>query len=256
MEKPPAKKHEHRFQTHNITWLLVVLNVLVFIIVFSMPQVMQDWVFQTFSFSGGGVFEIWRWFTSLFMHISASHLFFNMLGLYFFGKIFEEEVNRQWFLSAYFASGLIGNFVFMLTSAAPVVGASGCVFGVMGAAMLLNPIKRIRLYLFPLPLGIIAILFLIFETLVVYFQPQEFSGVANIAHLGGVIAGSVFAFFYDWRRASKGLLVLFVCIVLLIVLAPIFALITGIGGLILGVIETIVGFFLYGIAGLLSFIWV
>jgi len=255
MEKPHPKKHEYRIQTHSFTWLLIALNVIIFLLVFSMPEPARDWVFQTLSFSSGGVLEVWRWLSSLFLHASASHLFFNMLGLYFFGKILEEEVKREWFISAYFASGLIGNFVFMLTSAYPVVGASGCVFGLMGAAMLLNPIKRVRLYLFPLPLGVIAILFLIFETLVVYFQPQEFSGVANISHLGGVITGSVFAFFYDWRRASKGLLVLFVCIILLIILAPVFGLITGIGGLIWGVIETIVGFFLYGIAGLLSFIW-
>jgi rhomboid protease GluP len=255
MKKARTQKSRRRISTHTFTWLLIALNVVIFLLVFSMPPAMREAAFQALSFSGENVFQAWRWVTSLFMHVSASHLFFNTLGLYFFGKIFEEEVSRKWFLSTYFAAGLIGNFVFMLTSSALVVGASGCVFGVMGAAMLLNPIKRIRLYLFPLPLGIIAILFLIFETLVVYFQPQEFAGVANIAHLGGVITGSVFAFFYDWRRASKGLLVLFVCIVLLVILSPIFALITGIGGIVLGVIEMIVGFFLYGIAGLLSFIW-
>jgi membrane associated rhomboid family serine protease len=245
-----------RAKSHSITWLLIALNVVVFIMVFSMPEAMQSWVFQVLGFSGEGALGLWRWFTSLFMHVSASHLFFNMLGLYFFGKILEEEVSRQWFVSVYFASGLIGNFVFMLTSTAYVVGASGCVFGVMGAAMLLNPIKRVRLYLFPLPLGIIAILFLIMETLVVYFQPQEFSGVANVSHLAGVIAGSVFAFFYDWRRSSKGVLVLAVCIALLLVLSPIFSLITGIGGLVLGVIDAIIGLVLYTIAGLFSFIWV
>ncbi len=250
-----GKKAGHTFHVHTITWTLIFANVIIFILVFSMPEPMRDWVFQSFSFSGPASLEVWRWFTSLFLHASASHLFFNMLGLYFFGKILEEDAERQWFLSAYFIAGLIGSFVFMLTSAAPVVGASGCVFGVMGAAMLLNPVKRIRLYLFPLPLGLIAIIFLVFETLVVYFQPQEFSGVANIAHIGGVITGGVFAFFYDWRRATKGLLVLSVCIVLLVVLFPVFGLITGIGGLVLGVIEAIVGFFLYGIAGALSFVW-
>ena len=238
-----------------MTWLLIFINVIIFVLVFSMPQAMMDWVFQAFSFSGPTSLEVWRWFTSLFLHVSASHLFFNMIGLYFFGKIFEEEVNKAWFLSTYFVSGLIGTFVFMMTSVSPVVGASGCVFGVMGIAMLLNPVKRIRLYLFPLPVGIIAIIFLIVETMVVYFQPQEVSGVANIAHLGGVMTGTIFAFFYDWRRSTKGLLVLLVCIILLVVLAPIFGLITGLAAIVLGIIEAIVGFFLYGIANALSFIW-
>lgn len=255
-KKESPKKERHTFQIHTVTWLLIFLNVIIFIVVFSMPQAMQDWVFQTFSFSSGTGLEVWRWVTSMFLHVSASHLFFNMIGLYFFGKIFEEEVDKQWFLSTYFIAGLIGTFVFMMTSASPVVGASGAVFGVMGAAMLLNPVKRIRIYLFPLPLGIIAIIFLIVETMVVYFQPQEFAGVANIAHLGGVITGSIFAFFYDWRRSSKGLLVLLVCIILLVVLSPVFGLITGLGAIVLGVIEAIVGFFLYGAANALSFIWV
>lgn len=248
-------KKKLKIRPHGSTWLLIGVNVFVFLMVFSMPEAMRNSVFLGFSFSSGTLLEVWRWFTSLFLHASASHLFFNMLGLYFFGKILQEEVNLEWYLSVYFASGLVGNFVFMLTSAAPVVGASGCVFGVMGAAMLLNPIKRIRLYLFPLPVGIIAILFIIVETLVVYFQPHEYSGVANVAHLAGVISGSVFAFFYDWRRASKSVVFLIVCIALLIILAPIFALIAGIAGIVLGFIDNLVGFFLYGIAGLLSFIW-
>ncbi len=239
-----------------ITWTLIGLNLLVFLLVFSMPQSGQEAAFQALSFSQGTVLEIWRWITSLFLHASASHIFFNMLGLYFFGRILEDEVNPQWFLGVYFVSGLLGNFVFMLTSAAPVVGASGAMFGIMGAAMLLNPLRKVYLYVLPLPLGIVAVTFVIFESLVVYFQPQEFSQVANIAHIAGILVGSVFALFYDTRKALKGMLVLVICVLLLIFLGPMFSLIATIGGFILGVIEQVVGFFLYNLAGLLSFLWV
>lgn len=256
-DKPgKPKKEGHTFQIHRLTWVLIFANVIIFLLVFSMPEEMMMQVFEMFSLSRAEAWQVWTWFTSLFLHASASHLFFNMLGLYFFGKILEEEADSKWFLSIYFISGLIGSFVFILTSASPIVGASGCVFGIMGAAMLLNPIKRIHLYLFPLPLGIVAIMFLVVEALVVYFQQPEFGAIAHIAHLGGVIAGSVFAFFYDWRRSTKGSLVLVVCILLLVILAPIFGLITGIGAIVLGVLDAIIGFFLYNIASLLSFIWV
>lgn len=248
-------KGGHTFRVHRLTWTLIFSNIIIFLLVFSMPEAMLNWVFEVFSLSGPGAWQVWTWFTSLFLHASASHLFFNMLGLYFFGKILEEEVDSKWFLSIYFISGLIGSFVFIMTSASPIVGASGCVFGVMGAAMLMNPIKRIHLYIFPLPLGIVAIMFLVVETLVIYFQQPEFGTIAHIAHLGGVIAGSIFAFFYDWRRSIKGALVLAVCIILLIVLAPIFGLVTSIGAIVLGVLDAIIGFFLYSIAGLFSFIW-
>lgn len=244
---------------NKITWYLIIINLVVFLLVFSLPKEGMEWIFQTFSFSSAGMFEIWRWITSLFLHASASHLFFNMLGLYFFGKILEEEVPKQWFLSIYFVSGLLGNLFFMFTSVNPVVGASGAMFGVMGAAMLLNPIKKIHFYIFPLPLGLVAVMFVIVETMIVYFQPEfgtNFGNVAHVAHIGGLITGSVFAFFHNPKRSSKGLLVLGICLALLIILAPIFALITGIGGLILSVIDAVIGFFLYGIAGLISFIWI
>jgi len=238
-----------------LTALLIVLNVIVFLIVFSMPEDLREQVFEAYAFSSGNAWEVWRWFTSLFLHVSASHLFFNMLGLYFFGKILEEEVPRQWFLSVYFVSGLLGNLVFMFTSEALVVGASGAMFGVMGAAMLLNPVRKVHLYIIPLPLGIIAITFTIFETLVVYFQPEEFANVANSSHVAGILTGALFAFFHAPKKAVKGVLVLAIALVLIIVLAPVFGLITGIGALILQGIDWIIGLVLYSLAGLLSFIW-
>jgi membrane associated rhomboid family serine protease len=245
-----------KFEEHPLTWGLIILNILIFILVFSLPNL--DAVFNAFSFSWDTKFEVWRWLTSLFLHVSASHLFFNMLGLFFFGKVLEKEVNKQWFLSIYFVSGFLGNFVYMFTSTVPAVGASGCVFGVMGAAMLLNPIKRIHLYLFPLPLGVVAIAFVIFETLAVYYQPgtlAETSNVAHIAHIGGVMTGALFALFFNPKRSMKGILVLGVSVVLLLILAPIFALIAGLAGLVLGVVDMLVGFVLYGLAKLLSLLW-
>jgi len=243
---------------NKLTWILITANILVFLLVFSLQAAGQEeafkWIFDIFSFSWATKFEVWRWLTSLFLHVSASHLFFNMLGLYFFGKILEGEVKKQWFIAIYFVSGLLGNFVFMFSNLSPIVGASGAMFGVMGAAMLLNPIKKIHFYVFPLPLGLVAVMFVIVETLVVYFQ-ADFGNIAHIAHVGGVITGGLFAFFYNPKRAVKGVFVLGIIVALLLFLGPVFALIAGIGGIILGVIDMIVGFFLYGAANIISVIW-
>jgi len=238
-----------------ITATLIAINTIVFLLVFSMPAEMQATMFDQLSFSAGTAGEMWRWLTSLFMHVSASHLFFNMLGLYFFGKILENEVPRQWFLAVYFAAGLLGNLVFMFTSISPVVGASGAMFGIMGAAMLLNPIKKVHLFVFPLPLGIVAISFTVIETLIVYFQPDEFSNVANVSHVAGIITGAVFAFFFNPKRSLKGILVLAISLVILVLLGPVFGLITGIGALILSVVDWAIGIVLYNLASLLSFLW-
>ena len=204
-------------EEHKLTWSLILVNVAVFLLVFSFPQETIDWILGAFSFSYATALEPWRWVTSLFLHASASHLFFNMIGLFFFGKILEKELKekREWFLAIYFVSGLLGNFVYMFSSPNPVVGASGAVFGIMGAVMLLNPVKRIHMYLFPLPLGVIAIMFAMVETMVVYFDPGMAQGnVAHVAHVAGLATGAIFAYFYQPKRAVKGTLVLLVCILL------------------------------------------
>jgi len=263
MEKTQVKKHHMiggiKIELHKLMWALIFANVIVFILVFSMPEAMRVWVFEAFSFSGPQSLEVWRWFTSMFLHVSASHLFFNMLGLYFFGKALEDDMSPGWFAAVYFISGLIGTFAYMFTNSMPVVGASGCVFGIMGAAMFLNPIKRIHLYIFPLPLGLVAIIFVIFESMAVFFQPEALaeltSGVANVAHIGGIITGTMFAFFYTPKRAFRGFFVLGFLLLLLVILSPIFALIATFAGFILEVIDLVVGIFLYGIAKVISFIW-
>jgi membrane associated rhomboid family serine protease len=243
-------------QKHNITWSLIIANVVVFLIVFSFPEATRTAIFEALYFSGGTMFQAWRWITSMFLHASASHLFFNMIGLYFFGKILEEEVKKEWYLAIYFLAGVLGNFVFMFTSQNPVVGASGAIFGVMGAVMLLKPTKKINLYVVPLPLGVVALAFALVETMVVYFEPALApDNVAHMAHVAGLVTGAIFAYFYNPKQAAKGTFILFACILLMILLGPIFSFISGIGGLILGVIDSIVGFLLYGIAGIIGLLW-
>ncbi len=236
-----------------LTWALIILNVIVFELVFSMPEALLKGTFDLFAFSSPHLLEVWRLFTSLFLHASASHLFFNMLGLYFFGRVLEGEVNPKKFILIYFLSGIAGNLVYGFTSANLVVGASGCVFGLMGFAMLMKPKKMINFYVFPLPLGVVAVLYAVVETLLVYFG-EAVSGIAHIAHIAGLIIGVLFAFRMDKKRAGKGLLWLILFLVILILLGPILGLIIGVGNLILGAFDFVVGFFLYGLANLIGLV--
>ncbi len=190
----------------------------------------------------------------MFLHASATHLFFNMIGLYFFGRILEREAKPQWFLSIYFASGFLGSLAFILTSIVPVVGASAAIFGLMGAVMLLKPLEKVYVFLFPLPLGIVAALYIITESFVAYYQPG-FGNVAHIAHLGGIATGALFAFIKNPKKAAKGLLMLGLLVAIVIMLYPVFGLLAGLGQYMLGIIDNVVGFFLYGAASLLGFLW-
>ncbi|MEM5871844.1 MAG: rhomboid family intramembrane serine protease, partial [Candidatus Aenigmatarchaeota archaeon] len=188
-----------------LTWSLILINVIIFEILFSMPEKMMHDFFVSYSFSSQKLFEIWRIITSLFLHASASHLFFNMLGLYFFGRIVEKEAGWKKTTILYFLSGIFGNLLYSMFSSLPVVGASGCVFGLMGDAMFIKPKEMIKLYFFPLPLGIIALLFALVETMLVYFGEMA-SGVAHVAHVGGLIIGVLFAFFTQPKKSLKGFL--------------------------------------------------
>jgi len=211
--------------------------------------------FSMFSFSESNIFELWRIITSLFIHANASHLFLNMLGLYFFGRITEGELKTKIWIIVYFVSGIMGNILHALTSSHPVVGASGCVFGMLGASMLLKPQKTIRMYVFPLPLGIIAILFAIAETMLVYY-PNSSDNIAHISHVAGLIIGSSIIFFKTPKRSMKGVLWLIAFIVILALIGPIFGLMIGLGNFIISIVDMIAGFILYGIAYTMSFLWV
>jgi membrane associated rhomboid family serine protease len=240
---------------NKLTWSLIIINILVFELVFSMPESMFNLAFDTLDFSPALFLQLWRWFTSLFLHANASHLFFNMLGLFFFGRVLEKEVSARQWLSIYFLSGLAGNLLYGLTSSMPAVGASGCVFGVMGAAMLLKPKEPIRIYMFPLPLGFIAIMFILTQVALAAMPVSV--GIAYMAHVGGLLAGSGLTFLYSSREAFKGLFWMGVCLGLLLVLGPIIGLIVFIGEVMLVVFDYVIGIALYGAANLLfSWIWV
>jgi membrane associated rhomboid family serine protease len=236
-----------------LTWALIIINIIVFELVFSMPADLMKTTLEMFAFSSPHLLEVWRLMTSLFMHASASHLFFNMLGLYFFGKVLEEELGPRKFVLIYFLSGIVGNLVYGFTSSTPVVGASGCVFGLMGFAMLTKPKEMINFYVFPLPLGVIAILYAVIETMLVYFG-QVASGVAHVAHVGGMLVGVLFAFQAGPKRAGKGILWLVLFLVIVILLGPIFSFIIGFGNLLLGAIDFAAGIVLYGLAYLLGLV--
>jgi membrane associated rhomboid family serine protease len=239
----------------NITKALIAVNVAVFLLIFSMPDELLGQTFALLNFPGDGMFEVWRWLTSLFLHANASHLFFNMIALYFFGRVVEEEVDSRHFVLIYFLSGLAGNAAYGLTSTMPAVGASGCIFGVMGAAMLLKPKEMIRLYFIPLPLGLIAILYILTQAALAVI-PLADTGIAYIAHIGGLVAGSLLVFYLKPRDSVKGAAFMILMLILLILLWPLIGFVVTIGQAVLSVIDSIVGWVLYGIAKLLlAWIW-
>lgn len=137
--------------------------------------------------------QIWRLGTYMFLHAGFWHLFFNMYGLYIFGKLLEKPLGTKRFLVLYLLSGLIGGVLWMLAnwgSSIPCVGASGALFGVMVAAGMAFPHVTFVLLIPPIPikLWVLVLVFCLLEI----FSLHSASNVAHLAHLGGALGGFIY----------------------------------------------------------------
>ena len=125
--------------------------------------------------------EYWRLFTAMFLHYGPFHLGLNMLALWWFGAAIEQALGRGRYLLLYLVSGLAGSAGALVSSPdSATVGASGAIFGILGAALVL---ERQRTYVLGGgAFGIIAL------NLVITFA---LPGISIGGHLGGLAGGSL-----------------------------------------------------------------
>ncbi len=141
----------------------------------------SGWIFEHCALFGPLVAagDWWRLLTAAFLHYGPIHLGMNMLALWWFGAPIEETIGRARFLGLYLVSGLAGSAGALINQPLGVtVGASGAIFGIMGAAVVL---ERTGVHVFGgAALGLIAI------NLVITFA---LPGIAVGGHIGGLIGG-------------------------------------------------------------------
>lgn len=124
--------------------------------------------------------EYWRIVTSGFLHAGFFHLLMNMLFIWILGSQLEPALGRARFLSLYLVSLLAGSVgALLIQPDAPVVGASGAAFGLLGAAIVMA--RRRGIDIWSSGLGPILVLNLVVTFLV--------PGIAIGGHLGGVVGG-------------------------------------------------------------------
>ena len=121
----------------------------------------------------------WRLITSAFLHASLLHIAFNMYFLWFVGSAVEQALGRGRFLLIYFVSALAGSAgALVLTPNTPTVGASGALFGLLGAALILE--RQRNFVLGGSALALIVINLILSFTL---------SNISVGGHIGGLIGG-------------------------------------------------------------------
>ncbi|MBQ0721920.1 MAG: rhomboid family intramembrane serine protease [Gammaproteobacteria bacterium] len=156
-------------------------------------------------------FGVWQLVTHMFLHGSVTHLLFNMLALWSFGRVLERVWGNQRFLTFFLVCGVGAAIISMLVDTVVfgtpfngyMVGASGAIYGVLVAFALLFPDFKVILIFLPVPIAakyFVPVLLLI--DLTAGFTGFSIFGynIAHFAHVGGAIVGFLMVQF--WLRSK------------------------------------------------------
>jgi membrane associated rhomboid family serine protease len=170
-----------------VTKALIAVNVVIYLISIAQGSgglspansFIAKWALQGLAVADG---EWYRLITSAFLHASLIHLGFNMLMLWWFGQALEAAIGRARFLGVYLVSALAGSAGALLLSEPRqfTLGASGAVFGILGAGLVL---ERKQIYVFGGGALFVVVLNLAFTFAV--------SNISIGGHLGGLVGGIV-----------------------------------------------------------------
>ncbi len=202
---------QYQFARLNIAEKLIAINVAIFLLANLIPVL--------FGLSSNSIltwFELpedllrflskpWTLVTYAFIHAGFGHIFWNMLLLYFFGRIFLNLFNEQRFIAVYFLGVISGGLLFMLgynifptlsDTNAVLLGASAGVTSVLIFTCAYIPNQEIRIIFFNIKLWQLGI-FVILKDVLTLSMGQNVGGM--LAHIGGAILGYVYA-----RQLMKG----------------------------------------------------
>ena len=208
----PLKDHYRTSKLALITYLLITLNVIVFVFEIFAPE--PDLFIETYALipqfvNFKNLESLYPFITSQFLHAGFLHIISNMWFLRIFGDNVEERFGHIKYLIVYLLSGIVGGLIqhlFTPDSDIPMLGASGAVAGVLGAYLVFFPKHQIETLI---PFGLFSRIVNIPASfmLVYWFVIQLFSGVGSIAyintggvafwaHIGGFACGWLIAKFY------------------------------------------------------------
>lgn len=193
---------------------LIVANIAVFLLQTLTRGAETEGIteFLTLDWKSLRSFEVWRLGTYMFAHANFMHILVNMWGIWIFGRPLEYRIGPHRFLHLYLVSGLVAAGVWLSFNHSPIaidtpmgvyqtdmypriLGASGSLFGVMVAAAMVAPNLRYMLLIPPIPIRLktLVAVYAVIEILAV--QTGHQSGVAHLAHVGGLIGGYFYMVF-------------------------------------------------------------
>ena len=204
-----------------VTWLLLAINIVVFLLQLSDETITYGWsIIPQEIMSGQDLVEpqivtdvagedhlipqapgpsiIYLTLLShMFMHGGFGHIFGNMLYLWIFGDNIEHRFGHLRFFLFYIISGLVAAAAQLMVSydgVIPVLGASGAIWGILGAYVVLFPRNKVKAIVLYMIVSIPALYVIgLWSALQIYqgffAGGSELGGVAHLAHIGGLVAG-------------------------------------------------------------------
>ena len=133
--------------------------------------------------------EYWRLLTAPWLHGGVDHLVGNGIALFILGMLCEAAFGHAQFVVLYVLSGLAGSVASLAVSVGPSVGASGAIFGLQGAAIVLFRLHRDRLLVRDRRVGFVLLVWAIYTIAGGLMQPF----IDNGAHIGGALGGALIA---------------------------------------------------------------
>ncbi len=184
--------------TTPVTWALIAVNVAIFLIGRLDSETGREIFVNAAQYKpliDNG--EIWRVFTAMFLHANFTHVLFNMWALFLFGPALERRFGSASFGALYLAAGLGGGSLYHAVGRLdPAVGASGAIFGLMGALLAATYRQRHT------PAGSAVFSQLMLLLLINLSLPFLIPNIAWEAHLGGLVAGASIA--AAWDKMPRG----------------------------------------------------
>jgi len=190
-----------------MTYALIIANFAVFIVTILYSfEVIYGLGFRPIYLTPEYFPQIYTLFTSMFIHsvINPWHIMGNMLIFFFIGTAFEQRIGWKKFIIIYFVTGMCAAIAHSIininteNSTTVLIGASGAIFGIMGAFAYSYPRDEV---IMPIPIGIMfltrikvmyaVILFAALETIIVALAIEDMT--AHFAHIGGLISGFILA---------------------------------------------------------------
>lgn len=177
---------------------LLIANVVMFAVTTAMPALYETGALVPRL----ALVRPWTLISYMFLHAGLGHIFFNMLGLFFFGPRLEQRIGEATFIKLYAWAGLGGAlFSILFAPQYPVIGASAAVQGVlMGFAMFWPRVRILIYFVLPVEAWLLVLGYVILSFS--YGVGGSRDGIAHFAHLGGLVTGFIYLRWIEWRRGA------------------------------------------------------